>query len=360
MKRTLWSVVAAVATLAIGTLVVTTTPAGSTEQRANHCLDGDGADLNELYETNDAFVTETCRDMFVGSSWRPLARWGTAATFVEVPPGYEPEGATPSEDFIAKIAAARYEITDALTGEMRSIEVAPEDLLIDTRPNADGVEVTYFTPRLRPLREGHYFLHVLVTLSAEHWDGFGVDTGNHLPAGESFFYGTFVTVSKPEPEPLGPPPPTDPALRIELVWDDEADLDLHFLHPNGEFNTAPWDCYWANTSPNWGRIGSQWDDPRLEVDNTEGFGPEIITLPRLENVSYTIGVQDFFNPEGGPTTATVRVWAGSALLSELTIELPDERWFWTVATVELQARNIVVTPINELNPPPPPELSTVT
>ena len=54
--------------------------------------------------------------------------------------------------------------------------------------------------------------------------------------------------------------------------------------------------------------------------------------------------------EDAPTTATVRVWAGGVLVSELTTEFPGPRLFWTVAAITLQGRQITVTPIDEIAP----------
>jgi hypothetical protein len=354
------AVAAAVLTLAAPSAVSADTfdllsPTGSSDpgvakQRSNHCIDLDGSDLNDVYNTNDAFVLPWCTDVLAGSRWRPLVRWTTATTYEVAPPDYEPLGATPQLDFLAKLESTRY-VIDADTAGERSIEVDVDQLLIDTsRSFGDSFDVTSFTPRLPPLLLGVHTVDVYLTMSAEHWDGLGLDGGNHLPAGETFVHSAVVNVFKLEPEPQGPPRPASPDLRVELVWDTEADLDLHLLHPNGDWNTSPWDCYWANRSPDWGHLGAQRDDPLLEVDDIDGFGPEVITLSSLERVTYQVGVLYFFDEEDRPTTATVRVWAGEELVREMTTDFPGPRHFWTVAAITLEGRDIKVTPIDEVRP----------
>jgi hypothetical protein len=340
---------AAIATTLVCSLVLTPTPAAGAEKRANHCIDFDGSDLNQVYDTRDAFVTPSCGEALAGSSWRPLARWFTATTFQVIPPDYEPLGATPQEDFLAKLESTRY-VVDAGTADERSIEVESDHLLIDTRPLDESIDVTSFTPRLPALPLGSHTVDVYATLNAEHWDGFGLDEGNHLPGGEVFLQSAQVEFVKPQPEPQGPPRPANPDLRIELVWDTEADLDLHLLHPNGDWNTSPWDCHWENSSPNWGRLGSTRDDPLLEVDDIDGFGPEVITLSNLERGTYQVGVLDFSGSRETPTTATVRVWVRGQLVSELTTQFPGPLHFWTVAGISLQGQEITITPIDVVTP----------
>jgi len=67
-------------------------------------------------------------------------------------------------------------------------------------------------------------------------------------------------------------------------------------------------------------------------------------------VTYQVGVLYFSDAGDTPTTATVLVWAGGELVSEMTTELPGPRYFWTVAAVALEGREITVTPIDEVTP----------
>ena len=55
-----------------------------------------------------------------------------------------------------------------------------------------------------------------------------------------------------------------PCLAVQLTWHTPADpdetdnfgsdLDLHFLHPNGDWWDIPWDIHWMNLHPDWGRF----------------------------------------------------------------------------------------------------------
>lgn len=107
-------------------------------------------------------------------------------------------------------------------------------------------------------------------------------------------------------------------LYIELTWDtpadidptDEfgADLDLHFLHPDGEWNTAPWGIYWNNPTADWGPSGPD-GDPVLSSDVSDGSAPETLTLEQPESdTTYSVGVH-YQAPNGfGASYATVRLF----------------------------------------------------
>jgi len=117
-----------------------------------------------------------------------------------------------------------------------------------------------------------------------------------------------------------------PAVEVILTWDNGADLDLHVLRSNGAgafgdfgggggpggggFN----DCYWANPNPDWGDAGDPSDNPQLDGDDTDGFGPERTTIPVLEaGRRYKIGV-NYARPLGTESvTATVELTVGDAV-----------------------------------------------
>jgi hypothetical protein len=133
-------------------------------------------------------------------------------------------------------------------------------------------------------------------------------------------------------------------LHIQLTWDtpgdpdqtdsDGADLDLHYLHPNGRFGQPPWDIFWPNPTSDWGVQGDATDDPRLDIDDTDGAGPEYVSHSGLEIVDYAIGVQLNNHRDFGPSFATVRIYH----LGQLIFELEDQRIaelgaFWHVAKI---------------------------
>lgn len=154
-------------------------------------------------------------------------------------------------------------------------------------------------------------------------------------------------------------------LHIELTWQtpndpDETDgsgtdLDLHLRHSlattNGQNNWAraagqggQYDCYYLNKSPNWGSADVE-DNPSLDIDDTNGAGPENITMAGPEvGVDYDIGVLYFrarstFGVAGGdnliehPTLATVRIFVRRELIAEFIGDLFQEQQMWHVARI---------------------------
>lgn len=149
-------------------------------------------------------------------------------------------------------------------------------------------------------------------------------------------------------------------LHIQLVWStpddpDETDTvgtdaDLHFRHERAGDKWGSlangWDCYFRNTNPDWGVIGEVVDNPSLDIDDTNGAGPENINLSEPElGVGYDIGViyfrasSTFGDPEipsqrEHPSYATVRVFTRGVPLIELVgQEIVSTGQLWHVARV---------------------------
>jgi hypothetical protein len=122
-------------------------------------------------------------------------------------------------------------------------------------------------------------------------------------------------------------------LRVELAWDppgrscpmsegaacDSSDVDLHLLRESGR--SEPFggidDCHWLNCNASagrllsWGASGAD-DDPRLDLDDVTGHGPENININRPSARSYRVAVH-YFDPHGaGPQAATVLVYCGAS------------------------------------------------
>lgn len=133
---------------------------------------------------------------------------------------------------------------------------------------------------------------------------------------------------------------TGQGLRIELFWDIPGDVDLHLLHPTATaWFTSPGDCYYANTGPSWDAPGAA-DDPRLDIDDIPGDGPENINIdiPVTGNV-YRVGVHHYRSD--GCRTATVRIYCGDISIVPVATYTRtvcansggDARDFWRVADV---------------------------
>lgn len=139
----------------------------------------------------------------------------------------------------------------------------------------------------------------------------------------------------------------DEDIHIQLVWNtpndpDEtdssgADVDVHLLHPNanGIWNLPPWDCFWQNQTPDWGRPGVDEDDPSLDIDDIDGAGPENINLNNPEvDTKYNVGVYYFSDHSWGMSYATVRIYIGGQLALEAQRKPMRNQEFWWVADID--------------------------
>jgi hypothetical protein len=136
----------------------------------------------------------------------------------------------------------------------------------------------------------------------------------------------------------------DEAIHVQLVWDTPADadqtdlngtdIDLHFLHPNGIWDLPPYDVYWQNTTADWGTAFDPSDDPSLDIDDTDGAGPENINLDGPENgLTYQIGVYYYADKGFGPSYATVRVYINGQQEYEKEKLLSESDMFWNVGSI---------------------------
>lgn len=161
----------------------------------------------------------------------------------------------------------------------------------------------------------------------------------------------------------------DCGVHVELLWDTPGDpnpddtgpaagtdLDLHFAHPDAAvcdvdgdgqadpWFDLPWDTYWFNTNPDWGSFDpSADDDPRLDRDDNDGWGPENVNLDRPEpEAVYRVGVHYRDDYGFGPSLATVRVYIYSALMFEVPgVELqPGD--LWDVAKIEWPSAKVTL------------------
>ena len=86
-----------------------------------------------------------------------------------------------------------------------------------------------------------------------------------------------------------PPPIEEQGLHIRMSWDtDLNDVDMHLLAPGGQFFDCPLDVYFSNKSPDWGQPGDLRDDPFLDLDDVDGFGPENLNIEAPVPGVYTL------------------------------------------------------------------------
>ncbi len=161
--------------------------------------------------------------------------------------------------------------------------------------------------------------------------------------------------------------PTD-SLHIELVWfSDDSDVDLHYRAPNGSWwnrnhnkcrqADQGTDTHFCVLNPDWGLNGEgdadgiAINDPVLDVDNLEGYGPENINQEEPFDNSvgnpYRVGVHYFSDKGAGDVNARLRIYLSGALAFEETKTLQCNE-FWEVADIEVSnnGANMSITSLN--------------
>ncbi len=163
-------------------------------------------------------------------------------------------------------------------------------------------------------------------------------------------------------------------LRIELYWNppespaDPTDVDLHLLHPfAGAWFDSSWDCYYANCNVSVGYV-LEWDvpayppdNPRLDIDDVEGYGPENINVDKpVAGNTYAVGVHYFSDDGTGPSRAYVKVYCGTISIDPVfeigpkTLNPSGGSWegndFWKVAEVYWDGYDCDVRPIDVIVP----------
>ncbi|MCA9537720.1 MAG: hypothetical protein KC620_02455 [Myxococcales bacterium] len=180
---------------------------------------------------------------------------------------------------------------------------------------------------------------------------------------------------------------TNDGLRIEMVWNvnargDTSDVDMHLLRAPG----AQWfedggrgdDCFFRNCRvcdsydeaacrqqlADLNRNGSPppqvlWsaplngDDPRLDLDDVDGYGPENINILDPSPGTYRLGVH-YWDDEGfGASTVTVKIFCGGELamaFDPLVMQATGRDGnasteFWEVADIVWAAGGCQVMPL---------------
>jgi hypothetical protein len=125
-------------------------------------------------------------------------------------------------------------------------------------------------------------------------------------------------------------------LRLTILWDETGrDWELHLIKPGGQINNNLSDCTWTsciNSSPDWGVPGDPTDDPKKDVDDLTGFGPESIYLPSLEMGNYTVMVEHW-NTSGSITSdgqAIINLGGASYVIPVMDLA---PMHVWTVGTI---------------------------
>lgn len=112
--------------------------------------------------------------------------------------------------------------------------------------------------------------------------------------------------------------------RIVLTWGaTPRDLDSHLFVPGGA------ETYYSSR-------GTQTSSPfaALDVDDTNGSGPETITIARLSAGAYTYSVYNYSNEAAiSASGARVQVYRGDGVVQSFTVPAGTGRW-WNVFTMD--------------------------
>jgi hypothetical protein len=155
------------------------------------------------------------------------------------------------------------------------------------------------------------------------------------------------------------------SIHVELTWDHpSSDVDLHVIRTADrmQFRTSN-DCYFANCKPSiggvarlrWGQADEDGDDPILDLDDVNGFGPENINIDEPEDdQTYLVGVHYWSARDsniGRGTLATMRIyiWGQLVMEAEQLLEETGNWWevgviSWPDADVELRNEFFETTP----------------
>ena len=130
----------------------------------------------------------------------------------------------------------------------------------------------------------------------------------------------------------------DGDIWVEMHWETaNDDMDLHLVRDNASYESEG-DCYYGNCvsdsgmSLDWG-TNSVDDDPRLDLDDISGVGPENINIGAPSSGTYQVVVHDYPGSEmHSSNLVTVRIYLGGELKYEESkgflslVQLPSLGW----------------------------------
>lgn len=130
-------------------------------------------------------------------------------------------------------------------------------------------------------------------------------------------------------------------IHVELLWNTaQADLDLHLRQDGEELFAVPGDCSYCNPNPDWGSGSLSADDPRHDLDDQEGYGPENIVIEAPATDDYRVAVHYWDDHGDDAVTATLRVYLVGELAFEETMVL-ERNEVWDAALVEWPDATVV-------------------
>jgi hypothetical protein len=156
-------------------------------------------------------------------------------------------------------------------------------------------------------------------------------------------------------------------IHIELTWtnpedfdetdENGSDLDLHLVKMGpGTWFESPYDVYFRNTNSSGGGIWNP-GSPSLDIDDTDGLGPENIQFDDPVNCQwYAVGVH-YYRQAFGTAYATIRIYINEQPVFEIPIRaLEVGNHFWDVARIHWNqgaTPGFHVYPVDEIIPAKP-------
>ncbi|MBP5406211.1 hypothetical protein J6Z19_03570 [bacterium] len=136
---------------------------------------------------------------------------------------------------------------------------------------------------------------------------------------------------------------SDDDLAVKMLWNNKnSDIDLHLIRPDGEFGDLASDCYYWNCSPqypgerpDWGVEGETKDNPFIDIDNTDGIGPETVTINKPENGIYKVIVHAY-DTSKGPSTVVLKAYAHGVEEKTASLLMNQSDTCWDVFTIEVE------------------------
>jgi hypothetical protein len=163
-------------------------------------------------------------------------------------------------------------------------------------------------------------------------------------------------------------------LHIELTWtnpedpdesdDSGSDVDVHLVKMGpGKWFDPTYDIYFNNPNSGAGGGTGLWspESPSLDIDDTDGAGPENIQMDDPSNCEwYAVGVH-YYRQLFGTAYATLRIYANENLIYEqLNTPLKTGGQFWDVARIHWNQGQAIIQDVNEVMPISPRDEPTVT
>ncbi|MBT3363227.1 MAG: PKD domain-containing protein [Chloroflexi bacterium] len=130
-------------------------------------------------------------------------------------------------------------------------------------------------------------------------------------------------------------------VQIKLTWDtDVTDFDSHFIWSQDAnywqyYDDRDYDCYYHTDDPDWDGSGDlSSGDPVLDTDDTDGFGPEFITLTDVSTDDrYWFFVHYYSDDRLGASIATVEILIDDQVVFQSS-RLMEDDYVWEAAYID--------------------------